>query len=76
MANTHSTVIQKTISALINALSAITKLVNNALDNGMSWAAKNTIPGYITSRQTISVKVKDINYNLTEEIIPAKETPR
>jgi len=56
-------------------LSAITKLVNNAIENGMSWAAKNTIPGYITTRQTISVKVKDINYNLKEDIIKVHETP-
>jgi len=56
-------------------LSAITKLVNNALDNGMSWAAKNTLPGYVTSRQTISVKIKDINYNFEEDIIREKDTP-
>jgi len=49
-------------------LSAETKLINNALDNGMTWAAENTIPGYVTTRQTISKKVKSINYNLKEDI--------
>ena len=56
-------------------LKATTNLINNALDNGMTWAAVNTIPGYITSRQTISVKVKNINYNLNEVVKREKETP-
>ena len=56
-------------------LSAETNLVNNSLENGMSWSAKNTIPGYTTSRQTISAKVKALNYNLEENIVCCKETP-
>ncbi len=45
------------------SLSCETNLINNALDNGYSWASKNTIPNYIISRQTISTKIKNINYN-------------
>lgn len=56
-------------------LKAETNLINNALENGMSWAAKNTIPNFITTRQTISVKVKAINYNLEEEIPINLNTP-
>jgi len=56
-------------------LKATINLINNALDNGMTWASENTIPGYITTRQTISVKVKDLNYNLEEDIKKEKETP-
>ena len=54
---------------------AETRLINNALVNGMSWAANNTIPGYITTRQTISSKVKAINYNLDENISKTKDVP-
>ena len=56
-------------------LKAETKLINNALDNGMSWSANNSIPGYITTRQTISSKVKAINYNLDECINRINDTP-
>ena len=56
------------------SLSAEVNLINNAIDNGMSWASKNTIPNYIISRQTISVKIKNINHNYQESII-RKETP-
>ena len=45
------------------SLSCEVNLINNALDNGMSWACKNTIPNYQVSRQTISTKIKNINYN-------------
>ena len=45
------------------SLSCETNLINNAIDNGCSWASKNTIPNYIISRQTISNKIKNINYN-------------
>ena len=45
------------------SLSCETNLINNAIDNGCSWASKNTIPNYIISRQTISQKIKNINYN-------------
>lgn len=57
------------------SLTAETNLINNAIDNGMSWASKNTIPNYIISRQTISVKIKNINYSYQEPII-RKETPK
>ena len=43
------------------------KLINNALDNGYSWSSINTIPNYQISRQTISKKIKSINYNYIEE---------
>lgn len=56
------------------SLSAETILINNALDNGFSWSANNSIPNYITTRQTISKKVKSINYNLIENI-KKKDTP-
>ena len=46
-------------------LAAETMLVNNALDNGISWSSNNSIPNYIISRQTVSVKIKNINYNYT-----------
>ena len=55
-------------------LKAEVNLINNATDNGMSWSAKNTIPNFITTRQTISKKIKNINYNLEEDII-RKDTP-
>lgn len=45
------------------SLSCEVNLINNALDNGMTWASKNTIPNYQVSRQTISTKIKNINYN-------------
>ena len=51
------------------------KLINNALDNGYSWSGNNTIPNYIVSRQTISKKIKAINYNYTENI-KKKDTPK
>ena len=57
------------------SLSCEVNLINNALDNGMSWASKNTIPNYIISRQTISTKIKNINYNYFH-IPKEKETPR
>lgn len=57
-------------------LSAEVNLVNNALDNGMSWAAKYTIPNYITTRQTISSKVKNLNYNLEENTPTKTITPK
>lgn len=55
-------------------LAAETKLINNTLDNGYSWYGNNSIPNYIISRQTISSKIKGINYN-HQEIIKKKETP-
>lgn len=55
-------------------LAAETKLINNALDNGYSWSSNNSIPNYIVTRQTISSKIKGINYNLQEDI-KKKETP-
>ena len=55
-------------------LAAEVKLINNALDNGYSWSSNNSIPNYIVTRQTISVKIKGINYNLQEDI-KKKETP-
>ena len=57
------------------SLSAEVNLINDALDNGMSWASKNTIPNYEVSRQTISTKIKSINYNYIENI-QKKETPK
>ena len=57
------------------SLSAEVKLINNALDNGMSWSSKNTIPNYQVSRQTISTKIKNINYNHFE-ILSKKQTPK
>ena len=56
------------------SLSCEVNLINNALDNGMSWASKNTIPNYIISRQTISTKIKNINYNYFD-VPKEKETP-
>ena len=50
------------------SLSAEVALINNALDNGCSWASKNSIPNYIVSRQTISQKIKNINYNYVEPL--------
>jgi len=55
-------------------LKAEVNLINNSLDNGMSWASTNTIPNYSVSRQTISKKIKNINYNLIEDM-ERKETP-
>lgn len=55
-------------------LAAETKLINNALENGYSWSANNSIPNYIITRQTISSKIKGINYNHQEDI-KKKETP-
>lgn len=55
-------------------LAAEVILINNALDNGYSWSANNSIPNYITTRQTISSKIKNINYNYIENI-DKKETP-
>ena len=55
-------------------LAAETKLINNALDNGYTWSANNSIPNYITTRQTISSKIQSINYNYIENI-ERKETP-
>ena len=57
------------------SLSCETNLINNALDNGYSWASKNTIPNYIISRQTISTKIKNINYNYIDTS-QKRETPR
>ena len=56
------------------SLSAEVSLINNALDNGMTWSGKNTIPNYEISRQTISTKIKNINYNYIENI-NRKNTP-
>ena len=55
-------------------LAAEVILINNALDNGYSWSAYNSIPNYITTRQTISSKIQSINYNYVENI-PKKDTP-
>ena len=55
-------------------LAAEVVLINNALDNGYSWSANNSIPNYITTRQTISSKIQSINYNYVENI-PKKDTP-
>lgn len=57
------------------SLVAEVNLINNALDNGMSWSSKNTIPNYQVSRQTISTKIKKINYNYLE-VLSKKETPK
>ena len=54
-------------------LAAEVKLINNALENGYSWSGNNYIPNYIISRQTISSKIKGINYNHQEDI-KKKET--
>ena len=35
------------------SLSCEVNLINNALDNGVTWASTNTIPNYSISRQTI-----------------------
>ena len=56
------------------SLSCEVDLINNALDNGMSWASKNTIPNCVVSRQTISTKIKNINYNYFEKLTK-RETP-
>lgn len=56
-------------------LKAEVNLINNALDNGMSWSVKNTIPNTEVSRQTISKKIKNINYNFKEEI-KTQDTPK
>ena len=57
------------------SLSCEVNLINNALDNGMTWASVNTIPNYSISRQTISTKIKNINFNYFENIVK-KETPK
>lgn len=57
------------------SLSCEVNLINNALDNGMTWASVNTIPNYSISRQTISTKIKNINFNYFESIVK-KETPK
>ena len=56
------------------SLSCEAKLINNALDNGYSWSCKNTIPNYQISRQTISKKIRNINYNYFEFSIK-RDTP-
>ena len=56
------------------SLSAEVTLINNALDNGCSWASKNSIPNYTISRQTISQKIKKINYNFVEPL-KKRDTP-
>ena len=55
-------------------LAAEVKVINNALDNGYTWSANNSIPNYIITRQTISSKVQNINYNYIENI-KQKDTP-
>ena len=55
-------------------LAAETKLINNALDNGYIWSANNSIPNYVTTRQTVSSKIQSLNYNYIENIIK-KDTP-
>ena len=57
------------------SLSCEVNLINNALDNGMTWASVNTIPNYLISRQTISTKIKNINFNYFENIIK-RQTPK
>ena len=57
------------------SLSCEVNLINNALDNGMTWASVNTIPNYFISRQTISTKIKNINFNYFEDIVK-RETPK
>ena len=57
------------------SLSCEVNLINNALDNGMTWASVNTIPNYLISRQTISTKIKNINFNYFEDIVK-RETPK
>ena len=57
------------------SLSCETNLINNALDNGYSWASKNTIPNYVISRQTISTKIKNINYNYIDTS-KKRQTPK
>lgn len=56
-------------------LRAETTLINNATDNGCSWASKHSIPNHIVSRQTISVKIKNINHNFIEDIKRVLSTP-
>lgn len=55
-------------------LAAEVILINNALDNGYSWSANNSIPNYITTRQTISSKIQSINFNYIENV-SIKDTP-
>ena len=55
-------------------LAAEVILINNALDNGYSWSAFNSIPNYITTRQTISSKIQSIKFNYIENV-SKKETP-
>lgn len=56
-------------------LACETKLINDALDNGYSWSSNHSIPNYAISRQTISSKIKNMNYNYFEDI-KQKETPK
>ena len=55
-------------------LAAEVILINNALDNGYSWSANNSIPNYIITRQTISAKIQSINYKYIENVT-RKDTP-
>ena len=55
-------------------LAAEVILINNALDNGYSWSANNSIPNFIITRQTISAKIQSINYNYIENVT-RKDTP-
>ena len=57
------------------SLSCEVNLINNALYNGMAWASVNTIPNYSISRQTISTKIKSINFNYFENVVK-RETPK
>ncbi len=52
-------------------LKAETNLINNSIDNGCSWASIHTIPNHIVSRQAISTKIKNINYNFNDIIKPS-----
>ena len=56
-------------------LKAEVNLISSSLDNGMSWASLNAIPGYVTTRQTISKKIKSINYNYDYNISKVEDTP-
>lgn len=44
------------------------------INNGYSWSTFNSIPNYITTRQTISSKIQSINLNYIENV-SKKETP-
>lgn len=56
-------------------LKAETTLINNAVDNGYSWSSKYSIPNHIVSRQSISVKIKNINHNYIENVKRVDITP-